>query len=105
MSSKFSFRIALWIFIAFTGLFCAGKPPIEEYNIARAAIVAAKEAGASEKAPGLWFRADESYDEARRKYKNHEYNAAKTEFIRATLYAEKAENAAKLRDLKSGDVE
>ena len=81
-----------------------GSPPYEEFTIARAAIKAAQEAEGPRLAPGLWSRADQSFRQAEREYKNEEYDAARDDFRRATSFAERAENATRLKKFQTGDT-
>ena len=81
-----------------------GPPPYEEFTIARAAIKAAQEAEGPRLAPGLWSRAEQSFHQAEREYKNDEFDVAKEHFVRATVYAERAENATRLKKFQTGDT-
>ena len=81
-----------------------GAPPYEDFTIARAAIKAAQESEGPRLAPGLWSRADQSFRQAEREYKNEEYDAARIHFRRATSFAERAENATRLKKFQTGDT-
>ena len=81
-----------------------GPAPYEEYSIARAAIKAAQEAEGPRLAPGLWSRADQSFRQAEREYKNDEFDQAREHFVRATAYAERSENATRLKKFQTGDT-
>jgi hypothetical protein len=89
----------------FLGLLgCVGSPPVEEYNLARAAHDAASEAESSRYAQGLWYKADDAYKNAIRLYKDRKNNEAREEFNNARELLEKAENAARLSRIQSGGV-
>lgn len=98
-------RKTFWpiLFCAVLGAAGCVTHPIDEYNLARAAFEAARDADATRYAPALWFKAEQSYREGQRLYKNRSYDAAKAVFQNARTYAEQAENAARLERHKSGD--
>jgi hypothetical protein len=83
---------------------CVGAPPNEDYNLAHAAIEAAKIADAPRYAPGLFEQAEQFYKLARTQYSEREYSAAQKNFIRTRQYAEKAENISILQRVKSGGL-
>lgn len=93
--------LVLWVMLLGTG--CAGRPPINEFTYARTALEAAKRAGAPRYAPGFWSRAEESYRRAKKYYADRYYDEALEEFENARIYAEKSENATRLKKFKSGD--
>lgn len=78
--------------------------PNDEYNLARAAVEAAKETEAARYAPGLWYKAEQAYKEAERLYKERDYGVAKSRFVEAKSFAEKAENAARIARFQSGET-
>ena len=80
------------------------QPPTEDYALARAAIEAARSVQAARYSPGFWHQADEAYRQARIYFKDQDYESAHTEFVKARLAAEKAENSARLIRQKTGDV-
>lgn len=89
----------------FLGLLaCVGSPPVEEYNLARAAHEAASEAESSRYAQGLWYKAEDAYKNAIRLYKERKHSEAREEFNNARELLEKAENAARLSRIQSGGV-
>lgn len=83
---------------------CAGHPPLEEYSIARAALFAAKEVEAQRYAPGFWYKAEEHYRLGQSAYKNNDFKTAKVNFDQAKEFAEKAENATRLKKFQSGET-
>jgi hypothetical protein len=85
------------------GACVAPRPPYEDYTLARTAISAARDVDAAKNAPGFWNRAEDSYRSAEREYQDNDFSAAKKHFVLAREYAEKAENATKLKKFQSGD--
>ncbi len=83
---------------------CVGPYPIEEHTLARAAIQAAKEKNADRYAPGLWFKAEQTYKRAERQARNQEHDDAKSTFMRAKRLAERAEVTARVKKFQSGDT-
>lgn len=79
-------------------------PPLEEYSLARAAIEAAKSVQAARHSPGYWHQAEEAYRKGRLFYNDRDWAAAREEFIKARVSAEKAENSARLIRQKTGDI-
>ncbi len=83
---------------------CVGSPPIEEYNLARAAHDAAAESESSRYAQGLWYKADDAYNNAIKLFKDRQHDEAREEFVIARELLEKAENAARIQRVQSGGV-
>ena len=79
------------------------KAPILEYTIALTAITAAENASAMQLAPGYWNRAQQFYQKGQMHYKKREYQLSSEAFRRATLYAERAEDMARIKKVQSGD--
>ena len=77
--------------------------PIEDYNLARAAMDAAREKDAARFAPGWWYKAEEAYKQAVRLYRERSFGPARDYFIQARFLAEKAENTARLEQFKTGE--
>jgi hypothetical protein len=101
--SCFLFFITATLVLGLSG--CASAPdPIKEYTLARAAIEAARAVEAARYSPGNWHQAEESYRRGRILYQDHDFSAAKKEFDRARLAAERAENSARLIRQKNGEV-
>lgn len=83
---------------------CVVPPaPYEEYSLARTAIRAAQEADSARFATGLWHRAEESYRNGQKAYKDSEFAEAKKHFIQAQQFAERAENVTRLKKFQSGE--
>lgn len=84
---------------------CASAPiPVEEYALARAAMESAMAVDAAAHSPGYWNRGEEAYRSAEILLKDRRNDEATAEFIRARQSFEKAENAARLIRLKTGEV-
>ena len=91
--------------IAFWLSGCAGTPPFETYSLAQAALNAARASDASQYSPGNWARADEAYNKGEIAYRNRDYGNASEYFNSARIYAEKAENIARLKKFQSGGIQ
>ncbi len=84
---------------------CITSPrPIEDYALARAAIDAAKSVDSARHSPGFWSQAEEAFRRGRALYKEREFAAAKEEFVKARVAAERAENSARLIRQRNGEV-
>jgi len=81
----------------------AAPPPYEEYNLARTAIKAAQDVDSARYASGLWNRADENYKAGQREFQDNEFGQARRHFNQAIQFAEKAENATRLKKFQTGD--
>lgn len=92
-------------------LFCLGlsacviapPAPYEEYVLARAAVRSAQEVDSARFSTGLYNRAEESYRNGAKSFKDADFKEAKQFFKRAIEYAERAENATRLKKFQSGD--
>ncbi|MBL7544909.1 MAG: DUF4398 domain-containing protein [Bdellovibrionaceae bacterium] len=80
------------------------EPPVEEWVLARAAFDSARAVQAAKYSAGFWHQAEESYKKARVLYKEESFDEARLEFIEARKAAEKAENSARLKRFRSGEV-
>lgn len=97
--------------VLIVGGICAGgltacispPPPYEDYTIARTAVRAAQEVDSARFASGLWAKAEENYRKGEQAYKDIEFEKAKAFFRNATKYAERAEDATRLKKFESGD--
>ena len=78
-------------------------PPYEEYTMARTAVRAAQDVDAARFAVGFWNKAEENYRLGQRAWKEAEFEEARTRFKRAQEFAERAENATRLKKFQSGD--
>ncbi len=96
-------RFALFIFCCCT-IACSTVPPIDDYTLARTALEAARERDAARYAPSYWHRAEESYRKGEEKFREEDYEKSEELFREAKIFAEKAENMARLQKYKSGEV-
>jgi hypothetical protein len=78
-------------------------PPYEDYTIARSAVQAAQEVDAPRFSAGLWAKADENYRKGEKAWREFEFEDAKKYFKNAISFAEKAEDATRLKKFESGD--
>ncbi len=93
-----------FVFLAMALTSCVVAPlPFEEYTLSRAAVTSAREAGADRLAPGFWFKAEENYQRGQKFLKEKDNENAKASFLRAIEFAEKAENASRLKKYESGE--
>ncbi len=97
------FALIIFLFPIFLGG-CASEPPNEDYSLATIAIEAAKVAGAPKVSIGYWSKAQASLKQGEEEYEQREFPQAKASFIKARNFAEKAENAARIKRLRSGEV-
>lgn len=98
-------RILLSLFILY-GLFgCVGSPPIEEYNLANTALVAAKQNQAGRFAPGFLSQAEDYCRQGVADYNDRQYKSATVNFERCRSFAEKAENHTVLKRAETGDFQ
>jgi len=88
--------------IGLTG--CVTYLPLDEYNIARAAMEGARDKEAMKFAPNLWFKAEQAYREGEASYRDRRYDKARVMFEQARKLAEEAENAAHLSRFESGEI-
>lgn len=83
---------------------CVTYLPLDEYNIARAAMEGARDKEAMKFAPNLWFKAEQAYREGEASYRDRRYDKARVMFEQARKLAEEAENAAHLSRFESGEI-
>lgn len=83
---------------------CVAPLPIEEYTIARAAVTSARDAGSERLAAGLWYKAEENYRKGQKYLSDKDNESAKISFLKAIEFAEKAENASRLKKFESGET-
>ena len=96
-------HLLLLLLSIFVGVGCAGPKPIEEIVLAKAAMQAARQVGAQSVAPGFYHKSEESYRLGSIALKGNYNNEAKRYFVKARRYAEKAENATRLKKFRSGE--
>ena len=98
-------RILLTVATFFWVVGCVtADPPLDDYNLARAALESARVVEAARHSPGYYHQAEESYRKAKLLFDEREYARAHEEFVKSRLAAEKAENSARLIRMKSGEV-
>jgi hypothetical protein len=78
-------------------------PPYEEFALARSAVRAAQEFDSARFATANWNKADESYRNGQKAFKEGDFDQAKILFVTAQREAERAENATRLKKFQSGD--
>lgn len=98
---KLSRTLILVFFLFSVG--CTTKPPIIEFTIARSAVESAKNVSAARYAPALWHKAEQSYRKGEEFFREEQYKKAAEAFLKARLFAERAENIARLEKLKNGE--
>lgn len=82
---------------------CIGPAPIAEYSISKAALEAARDGGAHQRAPNHIFTAEEKYREAVVAYQAKEYDKARYLFRKSIEFSEKAENVSRLNEFQPGE--
>ena len=80
------------------------EAPLQEYTLARAAFVAAKEVDGARLASGYYHRALENYSRAEVLYNERNFEQAKELFIKSRIDFERAENSAQAQRKRSGEV-
>jgi hypothetical protein len=75
--------------------------PNVDLVLAREAFQSAQEVDAAKYSPANYHRAEESYRSAMNNYKNRSYEEAILDFRAAKIYAERAENAARVQRQKA----
>ncbi len=96
-------RITLLV-LPFIFLGCVSDPPIEDYVLADAAMTSARNSRADQYAPVYWQKAQSAYVTAESLFKDREFEAAIQQFRAAREYAERAENASRLLQFRSGEA-
>ncbi len=94
--------VGIGVGVGLTG--CVTYLPLDEYNIARAAMEGARDKEAMKFAPNLWFKAEQAYREGEASYRDRRYDKARVMFEQARKLAEEAENAAHLSRFESGEI-
>ncbi len=83
---------------------CVAAPaPYEEYSLARAAIRAAQEVDSARFATALYSKAEDAYRNGQKAYKDADFSDAKKYFLQTIQFAERAENATRLKKFQTGD--
>lgn len=82
---------------------CAVNPPVQEFTLARTALLAAQTSGASKYAPSLWFKAEENYRQGENAFKKGNFEVARKYFGDSQDFSERAENKARYDKRKLGE--
>ncbi len=80
------------------------QPSREEYNLAVAALRAARDSEAKRYAPKVYTEARQYFRKAERAFKEKYYPEATDYFRKSRYYAEKAENISRVKMFKQGDM-
>ena len=80
------------------------QPPIEEFNLARAALVAAKDGEAKRYAPRVYSEAKRYMRRAERAFKDRYFEKSTGYFRKSRYYSEKAENISRVKMLNQGEM-
>lgn len=103
MAKRVCFALGFVAFLQLAGCVTT-PPPIEDYTLARAALEAARAVEAARFSAGNLQQAEELYRKGQILYEEREYVAAREQFLKARLAAEKAENSTRLLRQKTGEV-
>ena len=80
------------------------QPPIEEYNLASAALKAANDSEAKRYAPRVYSQARRYMRKAERSFKDRYFDKSTEFFRKSRYYSEKAENISRVKMFKQGDM-
>ena len=80
------------------------SPPYEEFTLAKVSLDAARAVESARYSPGHWHNAEESFRRGKQNFEDREYSMAREAFIRARMYAERAENLARVTRFKEGEA-
>ncbi len=80
------------------------QPSREEYNLAVTALRSARDSEAKRYAPKVYTTARRYFRRAERSFKEKYYSDATDYFRKSRYYAEKAENIARVKMFKQGDM-
>ena len=78
--------------------------PRHEFNLARTAYIAAKESEAARYSPNLFHKSERYLKRAEQLFKDRRYDRATSYFRKSRYYAERAENVARLKQFKQGEM-
>jgi hypothetical protein len=93
-----------FLMLSFTLFGCESIPPVDDYTLARTALDAAKVVESGKYSPGFMHKAEAAYQKAQVLFTDRDYDEARAEFKAARIWAEKAENSARLIRFKNGEV-
>ena len=83
---------------------CETLAPTDDYTLARTAMESAKLVESGKYSPGFMHKAEAAYQRAEVFLREKEFEEARIEFRAARIWAEKAENSARLIRFKNGEV-
>lgn len=101
--SSFKSKFLILCLLTYGLTACATNRPAAEYVLAREALVSAREVDSARYAPGFYYKAEEAFRHGVNSYQNRSYGAALEFFKETMVYAEKAENSARVHRQKSGE--
>lgn len=90
-------------FILLVGCVSPG-PARQEYNLAKVALQAAKDAEAKRYSPKVFSQANRYMRKGERSYKDRDFGRAEEYFKKCRFYSEKAENVSRVKMFKQGEV-
>ena len=93
-----------YVLIAAALVSCAGTPPKDEYVLTYTALENAKRAQADKLESKLSYQANKLYEKALNFYQERNYDKAREYFIKSRFLAEKAEERARIKKYKSGEI-
>lgn len=98
----------VWLLIAIFPALMVGCTsvtlPIQEYTLARSALESAEHSDAERLAPLIFQEAQELYRKAEQLYHDREFEDSRLMFIKSRKLSEKAENLARMKKSKTGEV-
>ena len=97
--SLFTISLAVFFLTA-----CETLAPIDDFSLARSAMESATLVESGKYSPGFMHKAEAAYQRAEAFFHDKDYDQARGEFRSARLWAEKAENSARLIRFKNGEV-
>ncbi len=97
---KYFYLLLITVYLSLGG--CVSPPPDEDFALAEAAVLAAKEAKADQLAPEWYQKAEEKLSRARRAKEAKEFDLAKKLSQQSRSFAEKAEEISILKAEKGG---
>ncbi len=93
----------LWLSSAFLVGCVNPPPPYEDYAIARTAVRSARDFDSARYSTTTLHKAEEAFRNGEKCFKDNDFEQAKRYFRLAKEFAERAENATRLKKFKSGD--
>lgn len=100
--SQLSKTLLATLALGFLGACVVDRPNVD-LVLAREAFQSAEEVDAAKYSPANYHRAEEAYRSAMANYKNRSFKEAILDFRAAKVYAERAENSARVQRQKAGE--